>query len=108
MTRFEIQFTGTLVHQGPIHTEGDVEAFVDSFVAELEHIDAEDIDVSTNLKTCEVSGSISLEAQDLFAAQVTGGGTIRTALHAAGAATPAWSITWVKATTVPEDELIDA
>ena len=108
MTRFEIQFTGTLVYHGADPTDPNLEAFIDSVVAELEKIYAEDIDVSTNLTTRNVSVSISLDAEDLFTAQVGGGGTIRTALHAAGAATPAWSIDWVKATTVPEDELIDA
>jgi hypothetical protein len=103
--RYEVKFTGLLVHQGTDQADsGDVEAFVDTFVAELEEIDAEDIDVSTNIKDCAVSVSISLEAEDLPSAQVVGGGTIRTAFHAAGAATPEWSIEWVQATTVPEDD----
>ncbi len=107
--RFEVHFIGNLVHQGPKRPRAhDVEAFVDSFVAELEKIDAEDIDVSTNLKTCALSVSITLEAEDLPTAQVVGGGTIRTAFHAAGAGTPEWSIEWVQATTVPEDDLVDA
>lgn len=104
--RYEVQFTGNLVHQGPdLNGADDIEVFIDCFVAELEKINAEDIDVSTNLKTCAVSVSISLEAEDLPSAQVTGGGTIRTAFHAAGAATPEWSIAWVQATTVPEEDL---
>jgi hypothetical protein len=117
--RYEVLTTGRLRHQGDAPVEADdIEDFVDSFVAELEKIGAEDIDVSTNVVTCDVSVSITLEAEDLPSAQVIGGGTIRTAFHAAGAGTPAWSIEWVKATTIPEeqdndvdsdaDDLIDA
>jgi len=102
MTRFEItfngQFTGT---SGPL-TAAQVESLVDLAVKELETLDAEDIDVSTNLREFTVVVSISLEDEDLPTAQIKGSSTIRTAFHAAGAATPGWRVDWTSAQTVPE------
>jgi hypothetical protein len=80
----------------------DVETFVDLFAGELEEHRGEDIDVSTNLKTHEITVSVSLEREELLEAQEAGSAIIRSAFHAAGAHTPGWQIDWIKARTVQE------
>lgn len=115
--RYEVIFEGQIVSMAAEQlTRAVVSNFVDVFVDELDHIDAEDIDVSTDLSTGGIIASVTTEAEDLPTAQVTGGGTIRSAFHAAGAATPGWSVHWTKAKTIPEEdshpeldwELVDA
>jgi hypothetical protein len=107
MTLYELEVEGRLVRLGakPSSRESlarNLEAFIDSVVAELERLDAKDIDVSTNLATGRVRVGIAVDADDLPTAQEVGSGTIRCAFHAAGAATPGWRVDWVKASTVPE------
>jgi hypothetical protein len=102
LRRFEITFIGHFSGtNGPL-TADQVEKLVDLAVAELEALDAEDIDVSTNLREFSVTVSISLEDEDLPEAQIKGSGTIRTAFHAAGAGTPGWRVDWTSAHTLPE------
>ena len=102
MTRFEITFNGRFEStDGPL-TSDAVESIVDLAVDELERLDAEDIDVSTNLKNHTVTVSITVEDEDLPEAQIKGSGTIRTAFHAAGAGTPGWRVDWTSAQTLPE------
>jgi hypothetical protein len=103
--RYEIRFDGQIVSgsQTPL-TQDDVEAFVDSAVAELEKINAEDIDVSTDLDNHTLTVSITVDVPDLLTAQVDGNTVIRTAFHAAGLGTPGWSIDWTHASTVPESD----
>ena len=103
--RYEVVFEGQIVStKHEKLTREAVDGFVDLFVAELERIGAEDIDVSTDVSTGCITASVTTEADDLPSAQVSGGGTIRTAFHAAGAATPGWSVHWTKAKTVPEED----
>lgn len=102
--RYEVVFEGCIVSESEPLTRDSVDGFVEQFVAELERIDAEDIDVSTTLSTGRITVSVTTEAEDLPAAQIAGGGTIRTAFHAAGAATPGWSVHWMRARTVPEED----
>jgi hypothetical protein len=103
--RYEIRFDGQIVSgsKTPL-TSDDVEAFVDSAVEELEKINAEDIDVSTDLSKHVLTVSVTVEAADLLTAQGEGNSTIRTAFHAAGVGTPGWSIDWTYAQTVPESD----
>lgn len=115
--RFDACFVGRLTKtdNSPL-VPADVENIVDRFVAELEQIDAHDIDVSTHLPTGVVRVSITIEADDLLTGQESGSALIRTAFHAAGTATPGWSIAWIEAKTIAEDdqgeglpsELVDA
>ncbi len=102
MTLYELEVEGRLVRLGPqprshARRAQDLEAFIDSVVAELDRLDAKDIDVSTNLATGRVRVGIAVEADDLPTAREVGSGTIRGAFHAAGAATPGWLVDWVKA-----------
>jgi len=101
--RYEVIFDGRLVYDdGASPSQQQVESFVDKFVEELEVIQAEDIDVSTNLSECTITVSVTTENGDMLDAQIKGSGTIRSAFHAAGAATPGWSIAWTSAKTIPE------
>jgi hypothetical protein len=100
--RYEIIFDGRLVRTSGSIGRDEVESFMDLFVEELEGIQAEDIDVSTNLQKCTVTVSVTTEDEDMLEAQIKGSSTIRTAFHAAGAATPGWSIDWTSARTLPE------
>ena len=103
MNRYEIIFEGRLVS-----TTGDdlsreaVEDSADRLAAELEKINAEDIDVSTNLRERTVTASVTTEADDALEAQIAGSTTIRTAFHAAEVGTPGWTIDWTSAQTIPE------
>ena len=107
--RFSATFYGQLVRtDNEMHDPAEIEAYVDTAVAELEKMGAEDIDVSTNLRTAEVTVSISVEATDLVDAQTSGGGTIRSAFHAAEIGTPGWRTDWVNCTGQRDGELIDA
>lgn len=112
MTLYELEFEGLLVPLTPplprAQRAQELEAFIDSVVVELERLDAKDIDVSTDLATGRVRVGIAVEADQLPAAQEAGSGTIRCAFHAAGAATPGWRVDWVRASTVPQGELVDA
>jgi hypothetical protein len=104
VTRYEVIFDGVLIptDSDAVLTSEDVETFVDLFAGELEQHRGEDIDVSTNLKTHEITVSVSLEREDLLEAQEAGSAIIRSAFHAAGAHTPGWEIDWIKARTVLE------
>lgn len=107
--RYEITFDGRLRRtDGGALIPDELEGFLDRFVSELEVLDAEDIDVSTNLVAGTIRVVVSTESEELLGAQLEGNTQIRTAFHAAGVATPGWSIDWTKATTVPDGELIDA
>lgn len=103
--RYEVVVEGQIV--STTHeklTRDAVDGFVDLFASELENIHAEDIDVSTDLSTGCITVSVTTEADDLPSAQIAGSTTIRTAFHAAGAGTPGWSVHWMKAKTVPEED----
>lgn len=106
MTRYEVIFDGVMVATDPreLLTSEVVESFVDLFVFELESLDGEDIDVSTNLKTHHITVSITLKKEDLLVAQEVGSAIIRSAFHAAGAHTPGWEIAWTGARTLPETD----
>ncbi len=106
MTRYEVIFDGVLVptESDRVLTSDGVETFVDLFAVELEVHGGEDIDVSTNLKTHEITVSVSLEKDGLLEAQEAGSAIIRSAFHAAGAHTPGWEIDWIKARTVLETD----
>lgn len=111
MRRFDLEFEGHFVPAVPWPGDRfakELEAFVDSVVTELERLQAQDIDVSTDLETGHVAVRIAIEADELPSGQEVGSGTIRAAFHAAGAATPGWTVDWVRAKTVPEGELVDA
>jgi hypothetical protein len=106
---YDLEFKGMIVPAtAPGHLAKELEAFVDSVVAELERLGAQDIDVSTDLATGGVRVAIAVDADELLAGQEIGSGTVRTAFHAAGAATPGWRVDWVKACTLPNDELVEA
>jgi hypothetical protein len=95
--RYETTFCGVLVRtDAGDHSPKGLEQYIDLVVAELEQLNADDIDVSTNLETSRIDVSISLESADLMEAQEDGGATIRAAFHAAEIATPGWKIDWVK------------
>lgn len=114
MNRYEITFEGRLVSTGTPLTRDEVEQVIDIVVGEFEKLEAEDIDISTNLAESTVVVSITTMSEDLPGGQEYGNGLVRTAFHAAEVATPGWSIDWVKATTLPETdnhpdgELVDA
>ena len=104
MTRYEVIFDGILIptDSHAVLTSDDVENFVDLFAGELEEHHGEDIDVSTNLETHEITVSVSLEREELLDAQHDGSAIIRSAFHAAGAHTPGWEIDWTNARTAQE------
>ena len=104
MTRYEVIFDGKLVPTDSDHvlTNEDVESFVDLFADMLDEHHGEDIDVSSHLKTHEITVSVSLERDDLLEAQEEGSALIRASFHAAGAHTPGWEIAWTRARTVLE------
>jgi hypothetical protein len=106
VTRYEVIFDGILVptDSDKVLASEDVETFVDLFAGELEEHHGEDIDVSTNLETHEITVSVTLEKDDLLEAQGVGSAIIRSAFHAAGAHTPGWEIDWIKARTVLEKD----
>jgi hypothetical protein len=110
MSRYEASVQGRLiwVSDGSAVDAAQVETIIDLVVTELEKLDAEDIDVSTNLSDAHVRVAISLEAEDLLTAQVEGGGTLRAAFHAASIGTPGWDVDWIDACTVPEGDFVDA
>jgi len=107
--RYETTFCGVLVRtDAGDHSPKGLEQYIDLVVAELEQLNADDIDVSTNLETSRIDVSISLESADLMEAQEDGGATIRAAFHAAEIATPGWKIDWAKCTMHRGGELVDA
>ena len=107
--RYSATFCGQLVRtDNQAHDPAEIETYVDVAVAELEKVGAQDIDVSTNLRTAAVTVSISVEAADLIEAQTSGGGTIRAAFHAAEIGTPGWRTDWVECSGQRDGELADA
>jgi hypothetical protein len=108
MKRYEASVLGRLVpaEGGTLEPE-EIERVVDLVAAELEKLDACDIDVSTNLATGQVRVSVTCEAEDLLLAQVDGGAQLRSSFHAAMVTTAGWSIDWINARTVPEGDLED-
>jgi hypothetical protein len=111
LMRFDTKVFGVLRDDdGGSPTKEELEAFMDAVVAELETLRADDIDVSTNLRTGEVKVGVSVDVETIFDAQAEGGGMIRAAFHAAGATTKDWQVEFVNATASPQHErdLIDA
>jgi hypothetical protein len=109
VSRYEARLRGLIVRvDGGELTRDEVKQLINSAVAELELLKAEEIDVSTNLRTGAFTLTISVDSADLPSAQETAGCLIRTAFHAAGAGTPDWSVTWIDARIVPEGELLSA
>lgn len=76
---------------------------------ELVKLDALDPDISGTLSHGSVRISVDVEAPDELKALEVGGGMIRTALHAAGGATPGWSHRTLRTVIEPEDapEFVD-
>ncbi|MHB8318164.1 MAG: hypothetical protein ACYDEP_02870 [Acidimicrobiales bacterium] len=104
MPRYEITVQGKLSGVENDLAPEEIESVVDGVVAQLEALNAEDIDVSTNLQDSIVVVSVTKEADSLPIAQEIGNGIIRTAFHAAEVATPGWLINWVMAKTLPEQD----
>jgi hypothetical protein len=114
--RYEVTFEGRLINPAGLRPD-EIEAFVDSAVAELETLGAQDIDVSTNLQDGMIRVAVSVDegelisvpvdADEITKAQIAGGGLIRCAIHAAGGGTAGWSVAWLKISTML-DELVDA
>lgn len=117
MTRYQVQYSGRLRHrdtQEPAPRD-HVEYFADHLAAALEEDGAEDIDVSSNLRTAEVSVSISLTAPDLRTAQELGSAMLARAAAETGARTTdppdvadASDVDWDSARTYRDGELVPA
>lgn len=80
----------------------DLAEHLDAVMEELVDLGVDDPAVGARLGAGEVEISISLDADSLDAAQAEGNATIRTAIHAAGGATPGWRIDWTAARTHQE------
>ncbi len=96
---WEVRFQGFVMDRdedGGLHQPApdELEAFMDKFGLELEALDAAEVLISTTLSTGAVDVSLTVAALDISAALAVGASTIRTAFHAAGAATPGWSVDW--------------
>lgn len=111
MKRYDLEFEGLLV---PIAQQvwpqqrfvAELESFVDLVAAGLERLEAQDIDISTNLQTGHVRVAISVEADDLASAQKVGSETLLAALRSAGIATPTGlGMDVQRASTVCESDL---
>lgn len=106
MERFEARLRGRIVRIDGGELESNmVEYLMDQAVQELEKLNAQEIDASTNLRTGVFSLTIVLEKEDLLIAQEVASAQMRSAFHAAGVGTPDWTIDWVEACVVPEGQL---
>ena len=115
--RFQVVFEGRVI---PLTSDAGVmppdalEAQLDEVMGELLVLGADDATVSATLARGEVEISVSVEAESLEEAGKSGGGLIRSAIHAAGGFTPNWSIDWASVTTsktrLPDEQgrLVDA
>jgi len=107
MNRFESRLRGKIVRiDGQDPNREVIGSIMDVAVLELERLEAQEIDASTNLRTGEFTLTISLESGDLLDAQEAANSYMRSAFHAAGVGTPDWSIDWVESCVVPEGHLI--
>ena len=69
---------------------------------ELVELGVDDPAIGGRLGVGEVEVSVSVDADSLDDAQAEGSATIRSAIHAAGGATPGWRIDWTAARTHQE------
>ena len=86
------------------HDPDELEHHLDDVQGQLLELDADDATVSATLVSGEVEISVTVEAQSLEEAAEKGSALIRTALHAAGAFTPNWSVEWISVHTDRVDD----
>lgn len=114
--QFEVVFTGLITmatDPGDVvvdvtAVEGALDAHLDGVMDELLHLNATDPGIGLTSSTGTVEISVLVETQNLDEAMATGGGLIRTAVHAAGGHTPGWTISWVAARTTDTSQLVPA
>src|SRR2546427_7165014 len=97
MRKFSVVFQGRMVDEAGHPLRSDTaEVHLDQVLTELEDIGAQDAAMGASLATGEVEISVTVDADSLEGAQNKGSSVIRTAIHAAGGATPEWSIDWCR------------
>lgn len=104
---FAVRLRGTIVAS----SDQAVESHLDDFMKELLHLRAEDPSIDVDLSTRAVDLSVLVRAANPLEAVIHASGFIRSAIHAAGGATPDWpgaqADAWaIRLVSVRSDELI--
>jgi hypothetical protein len=108
VSKFSVVFQGAMLDpSGQRVPPDEAEMHLDRVLDELEVLKAEDPAIGAALAQGEVEITVSVEADSLDEAQAKGSAVIRSAVHAAGVATPDWSIDWCRG-TVQRFDLVDA
>ena len=109
MKRFEVVFEGVVfnIDNGgtsaaliPEELESHLSAVMDSLL----DLNADDATVGAALAAGQVEISVSVEADSVAGAVDAGFAVIRSAIHAAGGATPGWDMDFVSVRSVLVDE----
>ncbi|MHB8512360.1 MAG: hypothetical protein ACYDCC_09265 [Actinomycetota bacterium] len=105
---YTIQYDGVVTRGDGMPTD-DTENHLDSVMQELLKLsDVNDAAIGVVEATASVEITVTIDATSLEEALNRGSAAIRAAIHAAGGATPGWSIEWCEVVGRKNNELIDA
>lgn len=93
MTRYLVTCRGVVTDRdGALRHPEELERFLDVVMEELLELQGAEHDIGAALARGEVRFSVLVHADTPLDAVISGSGIIRTAVHAAGAHTPDWSL----------------
>lgn len=106
-SEFQVRFEGYVLEVDDAETRPpspeDLERFLDGVMDHLIDLGAETALIETQrMSEGRVQVVLSVSALDPEAALAEGSSYIRTAFHALGAATPGWSVHWVRVNAQPD------
>ena len=104
---YTIRYDGIVV-AGDGNAPANLEAQLDLVMEELLHLEVADASIGAVETTGAVEITVTVAADTLEDALNHGSAAIRAAIHAAGGATPGWSIEWCEVVGRKNDELVDA
>jgi hypothetical protein len=98
---WEVRFHGVIMDDeaeshGRIPAPDALERFMDVVGLELDKLDTDNVLIETIIPTGHIDLALTVSAFQFEEAVSVGSSLIRTAFHAAGAATPGWSVDWIE------------
>ena len=100
--RYNVEFEGYVIYRDDaasevrLPTPQELEDLLDLVMEELDNIGAPDPTISAEASGATVEIGVSVDAASPQDAVEAGFGFIRTAVHAAGGATPGWRVDWMR------------
>lgn len=93
VTRYLVTCRGVVTDlEGALRHPEELENFLELVMDELRQLEGSEHDLGAVLARGEIRLSVLVEVPTPLDAVITGSGIIRTAIHAAGARTPDWSL----------------